>query len=422
MWTAGSEPAVVPSSPSDLNGPAIGFYLYHVLQKKLYDNFTIPTPEQHVKHLPMALCLYYQLTAISGTEDANGTYNEQLMMSVAMKAIHDCPIIDDSTKVLFATPNVFTPILDAAIQGNNNKFCIVQQPVPHSDAVHNWTAGNLPMRLSAYYEVSTAFLEPEETKSYSGRVLQYGNYIFLKGAPRITGNQNTISFRLPGEVTNREIQIQPAQAPPSENPPAPVLNDSIISFYGAGLAGDSTKLRILHSRFKDTVIASPLWNISPIGDTAVNITVRENAVEEKTATPVVILPGLYAAQLVVDKTLQLANGLSKTFVHTSNQFPFTVSPRIDNISALNVSTVTVTGYLFQHFEGPVDVLKESIEVYVGTDRIVRKDGAAIIQGEFKVTGTTTMDINILGPLTPGREIPIRIIINGAESKPQWIVI
>jgi hypothetical protein len=411
-------PDVLPLSPVNFPGDGISFFLYHVIQKKEYGNFPIPTRDPESRFLPMALTLYYQLSARSINEDENGTYNEQKWMSIAMKAIHDCPFIDDTT----LTPNNLTPILDVHIIGNDNRLNISQQPVPYTDAIHNWTAGQAPMKLSAYYEVSTVFLEPDDFTSYSGRVLAYGNYVFLKGAPRITSSQNVITYKLPGETINREIKIQPAQASPAKAPPVVVLPDSIISFYGAGFEGDSVSLRLFNPRFKEPVIAGSDWAITVSGSNSINVTVREKAILERNNIPVDILPGVYSAQAIVKKNIHLTNGQTKELKISSNQFPFIVVPRIDTLGALVGTSIKITGYKFQHIVSGNDVLKDSIEVYLGENRMIRSNAAAIVPGEFKIIDPSTMKINIPGPFNPGMQIPLRILIEGAESRPLWIII
>ncbi|MEO6669736.1 MAG: DUF4255 domain-containing protein [Ferruginibacter sp.] len=414
-WT-GAPPTILPLSPVSLGIEGIVFYLYHVVQKKEYDNFPIPSRDAKARFLPMALTLYYQLTANSLLDDENGPYNEQLMMSIAMKAIHDCPIIDDNT----LTPNNLTPVLHPDLIGEENRLKISQQPVQYSEAVHNWTAGQAPMKLSAYYEVSTVFLEPDELMSYTGRVLQYGNYVFLKGAPRITVSQNIISYELPGDTIPREVKIQPAQAVIAKDPPAPVLQESIINFYGEGFDSANISLRLIQARWSEPVIASADWNITVSGTNHIMVTAREKAMLEKNNTVVDVLPGVYTAEVVASRLMQLPNGLSKEFKNSSNQFPFTLSPRIENISALAGTKLTVTGYIFRYIDAGVDILDGRIEVYTGENKMVRVDGAIVNQGEYKVMSATTMEINLHAPLTRGMQIPLRILINGAESKPLWI--
>lgn len=418
-WS-GPVPDILPVAPINLKD-GVGFYLYHVIQKKEYGSFPVPVREPEARFLPMALTLYYQLTAANSNDDDNAAYNEQLMMSIAMKAIYDCPVIDDTTLVPEIPNNPPTLVLNANIRGNENRFHISQQPVPYTEAVHNWTAGQVPMKFSAYYEVSTAFLEQDDPGSYAGRVLAYGNYVLLKGAPRISSSQNTITYNIPGELTAREVKVQPAQAPPSPPLPAPVLPSSVITFYGSGFESGDISLRLLHPRFKETVVASADWAIAVTGSASMQATVRETAMLEKNNAPVTLLPGVYSVQVVITKTIHLANGLSHVFKNSSNQFPFIISPRIDPVAPLVANIFTVTGYIFQFVDAGTDLLEGMVEVYIGEKKLERSIVAPAAD-EFQVISPSQMQVNFGGALTPGMQVPFRVLINGVESQPQWLTV
>ena len=399
-WTM-AIPAVLPEPPNRLTGDGIGLYLYHVQENTVYSNFpTDGSDRPPVRFLPMALNLYYQLSA-HNTADP-GAFNEQLLMSVAMKAFHDYPFIDDNTQVNSIT--VFEP----AIRGKDNRFKVMLQPIVYNEAVNNWTSGEVPIRLSAYYEVSVVFLEPEETRTYSGRVLSYGNYIFTEGPPRITNTQNILRYVQPPNNVNAEVKIQPAQVPPGDN----------MDIFGVAFGGDSITLRLLQRRWARPAIADAAWNLTRTGDNQLTVTVQQTAIEETTVGPppvVDILPGMYSCQVIVNKTIILGNGEVKTFRNISNQFPFTVTPAITNINRA-LTIVTVTGYIFQHPQLP----PEDILVYIGEIRIMPDDNNALAPGEFEVTAVNQLRINLPTALTTGQLYPVRIIIAGAESPPGWI--
>jgi len=419
-WNNPVQPVVIPEIPGeqlDIGHNVIGIYLYHVKEQKEYGNFPVSGSDQPpVRVLPMAICLYYQVSARHYQEnnDGTGALEEQQMMSVAMKVLHDYPFLDDASQI-----NAL-PVFNNNLMGNENRFNISQQPIPYGDAVHNWTAGQSPLKLSAYYELSTVFLMPDQARSYSGRVLTYGNYIFLKGAPRITGSQNIIGYTIPGDSLQRQVKIQPAQTPPAKAPPAPVAIDSMISFFGSGFEGDSIQLRLINRSMNIPMFNNADWKLSLAGVNTINAIVREKALVEKTGVPADVLPGMYIAQIVVSRSLQLPNGQTRIVSNSSNQFPFIISPRIDNISALVGTVVTITGYIFQFFVAAIDILADKIDVYVGEKRMDRNKTVLFNPDEFKITAPNTMQINLAAPVNPGQQIPLRIIIDGAESGPLWI--
>jgi hypothetical protein len=349
----------------------------------------------------MGLNLYYQLSANSILEDGTGAYNEQLMMGIAMKALHDYPLINDSTQINGQT--VFAP----GLRGKDNCIKIMFQPVPYNEAVYYWTAGAAPIRLSAYYELSVIFLEPEETRSYTGRVLMYGNYIFTEGQPRIIASQNILTFTVPDQTLPGQVKLQPAQVPPGNS----------MDLFGTGFSGDSIDLLLLNARWAERAVATPGWNPVRAAANQLTITVGEQATLEISGTLVDVLPGMYSAQVVVTRNISLSGGDIRQFRNVSNQFPFVISPRVDSIAFPPGNIVTVNGYLFQHPDLPA----EDIEVYLGAERIIRDTGA-FAPGEFRVTAPNTLEINLPAGLPSGQYLPLRILISGAESPPNWIQI
>nr|MBC8487242.1 DUF4255 domain-containing protein [Bacteroidota bacterium] len=293
-WTASDRPAVSVKPPDLLEANSLGIYLYHISEDNYHKNLpSMGSDIPQVRFVPMGLNLYYQLTAkctISETEDT-GTLKEQKMIGLAVKALHDYPTIDDSSVIIDNT-GTEQRIFPSDLQGTDNRFRIVLQPIAYNEAVSYWTAGNSPQRLAAYYQVSVVILEPEEIQSRSGRVLTYGVQTFVEGAPRIDSCKNTLSFTIPGEAETNEVELRPAQAPPSPTPlPDPLPIDHKISFMGTGFKAGSTTLLLINERWDDPEeVDSSWWQIAITKD-SLNVVIRETL----SAGGTVILPGIYAA-------------------------------------------------------------------------------------------------------------------------------
>ncbi|MCD6271870.1 MAG: DUF4255 domain-containing protein, partial [Deltaproteobacteria bacterium] len=167
-WST-APPTISPEPPDRVNGDGLGFYLYHISEDAHYKNLPSSgngTPP--VRYVPMALNLFYQLSASSSANDGSGALLEQQMMGIAIKAFHDYPSINDTTTINGTT------IFPALLRGSNNCMKIVLQPVLPNEAVNYWTAGTSSLNLAAYYQVYVILLEPEQIQSRSGRVLAYG--------------------------------------------------------------------------------------------------------------------------------------------------------------------------------------------------------------------------------------------------------
>jgi hypothetical protein len=403
VWAEGTHPTISAQSPDVLSGNAIGIYLYHITEDAHYKNMPPPGKgEPPVRYVPMALNLYYQLSAHSASDDP---LLEQHMMGIAVKALHDFPIIDDSTEIVEEDR-----ILHTELQGKDNRMKIVLQPIAHNEAVSYWTAGSTPLRLATYYQVSVILLEPEETQSRAGRVLTYGVHTFLEGAPRIESSHNILSFTIPGESESHEVKLRPAQAPAGGQ----------VSFTGVGLAGDSTSLLLKNSRWDDPVEADIAWAVA-VTNNSVSAVVQENA------SGMDIIPGIYSALVKVTRRRTIPGGEVREFEHISNECPFAITPHIESISDPDAEhVITIEGYIFSHD----DIPPESVQVYLGEIRLERVTADTLNPGEFAVVvpepppedALTYIQLRLPEGLSSGQNLPLRIFVNGVESPPNWIEI
>jgi hypothetical protein len=385
------------------NIPGVGFYLFHVQENSHYKNYPAPgndTPP--VNFTPMSLNLFYQLSANWKEDDVEDALQEQALMSVAMKALHDNAII---TKI----PPTISP------GGKDIDIKITLQTLTPSESVQYWAAADSPVRLSAYYEVSVVFLRPEISRSYSGRVLKYGNYIFVRSAPQITASENTIQYKIPGDPIVKEVTISPAQVPP--NLPGPPDNNSLVTFTGTEFAANA-ELFLISSIWPGIVVADAPWTVKVANGNKLTAFVRQTARLKATLAVVDVVPGLYAAQIAVTEVRTLPDLTTKTFVHTSNQFPFSVIPRIDSIAPLtgnSATTFTIKGYLFQH----ASILPGNVQVYIGGESLTFVSGVITAAGEFNITAFDTLNFRPFSPLPIGL-VSVRVLVNGVESPPNWI--
>jgi Pvc16 N-terminal domain len=409
-WT-GPVPDVVPEPPNRIPEEAVGFYLYHIQENAHYKNMpALGNDNPPVKFVPMGLNLYYQLSA-----HHSSILEEQRYMSVAMKTLHDHPYIDDKTKHLgMDTPTKL--VFDETIKNNKNRFNISLQPITYNESLQFWTAEKSPIKLAAYYEVSVVFLEPEITLSISGRVLSYGVNVFTEGAPQIISSHSIVAFKML-DGTEREIKAQPAQA----------ATKSKMQFLGTGFNGNSLDLLIINPKWKNTGIVSlstPIWGLTVIAGNELSLEIQEKVdlIKEKPTDPLEteeVLPGMYAAKVRVGREIKLPNGTTRVIEHVSNQFPFIVTPRIDTVGNSLTNTynfgqeITVTGHGFS--------TELDIQIYVGSHRYIEDKTATPAKGTFKITTLKTLDLVLTDKiLEGGNNLPLRIIIAGAESAPNWI--
>ena len=388
----------------ELDGPStVSIYLYHIAEEPQFKNAPPVSSALPVRYTPMGLNLFYQLSAHSDTQNDPGIFKEQLLTGLAIKALRDYPTIDDSTEI--GGQKVFP----ADLQGTDNRFRITLQPIAPSESVSFWAPGKLPMRLAAYYQASVVLLEPEKPVLRAGRVLKYSIFTFTRGAPRLDGSRATITFTIPGDVSPTIVESQPAEVSVRNL----ITNTGgEITFIGSELNGDATTLLIKSKLFDEPEEVGIEWGVTAT-ESQISAAVYPTVGTHK------ILPGIYSAVAKVTTHRLDANNKIRKFNKTSNETPFIVTPRIDSISAPDAAgIVAVTGAVF---EDP-NLLVESIEMFVGQTGVSLKDGASLNAGEFEVVDAATIRFRYpIADVNSGATVPFRLLINGAESAPNWIV-
>lgn len=375
---------------------AIGIYLYHVVEDAAYRNQTWPKRPTHPRFNPMGLNLHYIVSSHSNLTEPFGPYREQLLMGIAMKALHDYPVIDEFTEI------GGTKILDPSLSGDDNILRLSLRQVPASEAISYWTAGSQPLRLSAYYEISVALIEPDEPTLAGGRVLTHGIETFVGGLPRLSTSRSTVTFLIPGETADREVQVQPAQV---------AIGDE-MTLVGTGLGGGTLSLRVRNPSWAAPLTVGPTWGVSG-GNDLVYATVQDFIDSEPA------LPGSYSASVAIERSDTLPDGTSHSFTVTSNETPFQIVPAVELVSAVVGGQFTITGKVFSHATSlPAP---GSVQMSIGSSYLV-EHAAPLAAGQFRVVSPTEIEATLPSTALPGTSLPFRIIINGAESAPRWVTV
>ncbi len=392
-WSAANVLAVEPSPPDKLTGDnTLGLYLYHAVEDTTSKNTYIPgVSDVPVRYNPLSLNLFYMLTAHSDVEPG-GVYREQLMMGLAMKALHDHPQVNDDTAINGAL------VMHPQLRGRENQFRVAMIPVKVDDAVSYWMAGSNPQRLAAYYHVAVLKLEPDEPLTRAGRVLNYNIFVLPSDSPRVDATENVITFTIPGEADARSLELRPAQ----------VTYDQSFAVVGSAFVGDTVQLLVRRADSAAPIPVDAGWNVAA---TATRIMATVRATVDGTD----LLPGLYAASVRVTRARTVPSG-TRLIDSTSNETPFVVAPRIDGITAPDAQgDFTVTGAIFAH----PDIDPGNVSLFVGGAKLTRVVGAPA-PAEFAITNATTLAVRLPAGLTPGAPVSLRLIIDGAESAPAWV--
>ncbi len=411
-------PTISPLPPDILKTESIGLYLYHIKEEPQYKNITPKgNDDPPIRYVPMGVTLFFQLTAHSNLQTEQAAYNEQKMMGIAIKALHDYPIIDDKTEIT-DLDGVKNKVFPLGLCDNDNRFRIILQPVDQHEATSYWIAGSTPMRLAAYYQVLVVLLEPEESVSRAGRVLEYDISIYTGGGPRIDGCENNLSFLIPDKQIPMTVILRPAQVPVGGK----------ITFIGSGFIGKETHLLLKSNHLKKSCIADNPWQLT-LTEKGADITVQKQIPDENGVNQTVI-PGIYSACIKVKKQKTLSDGSVIESEHLSNECPFTITPVIDNAqnNILQIPAnkiLKINGYLFPKEEANGQ-LYPKLNILIGNTKLTGiKSTQQLGDWEFKVifdnaTQATSIQLKISGNISPNTILPIRIFVNGAESSPNWI--
>jgi len=399
-WSPGLSLSVTPEPPDRLAGDrTLGLYLYHVSEDPALRNEGMHTTEYPpVRYQPMPVRLYYQLVAHSDLEGDEGTYVEQRMFGLALKALHDMPIITDAT-VVNGTP-AFPP--GSEMVENDNRLRIELQQVSREEARAAWQVDNTPARLAAYYLVSVVLIEPDEPRRRPGRVLTPGIHVFTQGTPRLASSVASLVVTRPdGKAVT--VDVRPAQAPAG----------TVVTFEGGALSGGSLVFLLRAPRAEAPTEVDPVaWGLT-YTDSEARVEIQETAGAED------VLPGVHGAIVERRVTRAMPDGTLREVTHRSNEAPFTILPRIDAVSAPDASGIfTVTGHRFQH----ADLEPNAVSVLVADGLLEAGTAGSLAEGEFAVTGAGTIEVRLPTGLESGRTVPVRVFVNGAESLPRWVVV
>ena len=153
----------------------VNLYLYHVAEDSHYRNLVGNLSDARpVQTKPMSLILYYILTTHHEVSAGFDTVTEQRLMGYALKTLHDYAVIDEDTEI------GGTQVLHTDLRGRDNRLEITLRQVSPEDSIAFWSAEDRQTaRLSAYYEVRYALLEPEPPRRLPGVVLSLGTFIVI---------------------------------------------------------------------------------------------------------------------------------------------------------------------------------------------------------------------------------------------------
>ncbi len=424
--------------PEKVENPSntLSLYLYHVAEDPYYKNIAGPGNDvPDVATTPMALSLFYILTAhheISSTFDAE---TQQKLMGYALKTFHDVPVITDQTRVNG------TDILDVDLMGRDNSLQVIMRPVLAEDAIAFWSSeDSRTARLSAYYEVRVIILEPEPPKRMPGIVLSLGAFVHELGAPHLDCTRSNLHFQLPAAAGSGPQILESSPARVSTDTGAIPPNNQ-LELLGVNLTGraHSLVLKNLLWAQRPNSLGGPVdeieldpalnaaagWSVDFRTDRiTLDIASSLQFVNAGSTDQVDVVPGLYSVQARVVHEEKVILGQLKQISTRSNEVGFLVIPRIVSL-ATNAATNELTLQIaptveLNQGEGVADDRK-LLDIHVMVDGQVYEriePGPVLGDGQFR-PDTNSLTLKALFTLTDPGLRPLRLVVNGAASQPFW---
>ncbi len=416
----------------------INLYLYHIAEDAHYrnapGNLSDPNP---AATKPMSLILFYILTTHHEGDSVFDTVTQQRLMGYALKTFHDYARITDSSEING------TQLLDVDMRGRDNALEIVLRSLSPEEATAFWSAEDrMATRLSAYYEVRYALLEPEPPHRLPGIVLQLGNFIVDIASPQLAGTRSRVSFTLPAVAGGgtQTIEASPARVGP---PIASLPESNQLTLLGTGLTiGSARRIYFANARWRqrlpgvERVLVDPSlaanatagWEIAAASD-SIRLTLGTELTVATPSGPVVLPmePGVYSVVVEVVKDSLVVMGQLKEITDVSNPASFAIIPRVLSAAVSDLATRTVSVTLDSSADltpagppGPLDLLfvanSQNYHRHDSTD-----PSATFDPGEFEPSGDNLDFRALFDPTVPG-VYPMRVIVEGAESQPFWMEI
>ena len=440
--------AAPPDDDSNPSQNVISLYLFHVIEDGFRKNLPPLRPVQTstpVQYSEMGLTLNYVVTArnTSATLGGDRALFEQRLLGFVARALHDFPVITDSTvvpPVPPALPNA--PIFQTAnLAGGNNRIEIILRPVTIEETVNFWSAEqDITARLALFYEARVILLSTPPVTSLTGIVYSLGGFVSVSGQPFLESVRNMVGF------------IPPPGFAPS-NPASPfqflVANPARVALFPGGalvlptdVPPENNRLRVSGSDLRDdrTYLAmrgqagigaaaptemsfridtgsgaNPDWTFD-VRDTEINVSMRQ-AVQDDQGTALTIYPGLFSLRVVTAK--QLPNDPNGRLIEqSSNEQVFAIIPQIVSIAGMggpaNARQFRLTllgGYLRDELD---------IQVSVAGRVLIRNVDPTIAGNYDFAPNAGVIDFAVDTTSTPS-PLPVNLLINGAGSTPAWAV-
>jgi hypothetical protein len=283
--------------------------------------------------------------------------------------------------------------------------------------------------------VRTVFIEPEEPLGVSGRVYDLGLFVSAGQAPVLESVTSIMQFTPPPAtgLGAQAVEMSPAQATlaPGTTPPA-----NRVILHGSNLAGDgrpeSARIVLRTPAWRELTPAVRSARIDPALNAGWGVRInealaqfdiqRQLAIDDGAGGTINldVTPGIYAVSVETIRRQETPSGIVRLTTSESNQVAFSIGARIAGFDPPNAA-----GRMVLRVVNQFDMTDPELDVQLAIEGLFYDDTPAFADDPADAGLFLQQDGEIefhplFDPLQPGT-YPVRLVINGAESQPFWIV-
>jgi len=377
-----------------------------------------------VKEAPLPLILYYVLTAHSPGDDPPDIAGQQRLMGLAMKTLHDFPEFDD--RLILPTPPLSDPqpVFDPGMRGNQNRIQVFPRQLTPEESINFWSAAqNHTARLTAYYDVRSTLMPPDEVEQRAGLVTSYGLGVAPGGRPRLTGTSSVQTVLLPAALGGGTLSTTRSPAEAAIGSTA-IPSAARVTATGSDLGDGSAESLILSGpagEIEVDPLANPGWAIGLSGD-RLSFTLQPSAqvLRDGAIAVLPVPPGLYGLAVARRRALAVSDGPPRSVTSRSNAVPFSVGA-----AAAAVATLGAPPRLRIDLAPGVDAqaLEPETEITIAGEVYLRHPPlppGPVLAGEFGAVSPARIEVMLTFDPGDGETRAVRLGLAGVDCAPFWI--
>ncbi|WP_118136096.1 DUF4255 domain-containing protein [Oceanicella sp. SM1341] len=416
----------MPPEQVEAGTPTLNLHLYAVREDPHFRNAVgLAGAVPPIAGQPMALRLYYILTPHMTVSEQFDAETQQRVMGMALKTFHDHPVISDTLAVAPNPVEGPLTVMEPALAGDGNRIEVSLRPMEPEEAVNFWAAEDQrTARLSAFYEVRTVLMEPEQPASARGTVFDVGIYARVSAAARITGSRAVLPFEMPAQTGfgAREIAVTPARAT-LRAPATPGRPRVRVSGHNL-TSGDARAVRIRAFSWDAAEVIDPAlnpdWALALETNEISFVPQAELRVDDGAGGVAVraIRPGGH--EIGLDVTSWRGQGTARLEARSdAGTAVIGLAPHITGFSGPDGN-----GRLRLNVDPVVDLLAPGTSVTLSVSGEIYAAVPALPappadRGLFRLTAASLRFGPLFDAAQPGAH-PVRLSVNGVEAQPFWV--